>query len=283
MAQRSRKVQSARVRLDKVAPEEPPRPPLAVDKTLTKGLQLLEALSECEGSRGISELALELSLTKSNVHRLLQTLIRCGYVTREAGTERYLLSSKLWRISRRGKPFDALRRLVRPVLRAVVEETSESAVFVAIENDELILIDQVETKNPVRVFFSIGQSFQIDEVVMMGKSLTALQMVALATRPQMEVRQAIQKVRKQLQEGEAFVDLKLSELAEIRKNGFALSLGEWVTGVNAVAVPVADASGNLIGALSCFGPADRVADGSLKKIQKILALKARELSQRLCE
>jgi IclR family transcriptional regulator, KDG regulon repressor len=194
-----------------------------------------------------------------------------------------MLSSKLWRVSRRGRPFDALRRLVRPILRALVEETSESVVFVVIEDDELVLIDQVETKNPVRVFFSIGQSFPIGEVVMMGKSLTALQMVALASRPQTEARPAIQKVRKQLQEGESFVDLKLSELLEIRKNGFALSLGEWVTGVNAVAVPVADASGNLIGALSCFGPADRLADGSLKRIQKILGLKARELSQRLCE
>src|SRR5580698_4750005 len=121
-------------------PETPAKAPevaaAPVDKTLTKGLQLLEAMAEGEQSRGISELALQLSLTKSNVHRLLQTLSKCGYVTRETGTDRYLLSTKLWRVSRRGRPYDALRRLARPVLRTLVDDTGESVLFCVIENDE---------------------------------------------------------------------------------------------------------------------------------------------------
>ncbi len=274
MARRSRKTQSNPA----AAPARAP----AVDKTLTKGLQLLEALSEHEGSRGISELALQLSLTKSNVHRLLQTLIKCGYVTREAGTERYLLSTKLWLVSRRGRPFDALRRLVRPVLRTLAEETDESVLFVVVENDEIVPIDQVETQNPVRVFFSVGQSYPIDRVIMKGKGLTALQLIALAARPQMEARAAVRKIQKELRKGEAFVDRQLTQLTDIRKDGFALSLGEWVTGVNAVAVPVWDMSQNLIGVMSCFGPVDRVPESNLKRIQKILSLGAQELSRRIC-
>jgi IclR family KDG regulon transcriptional repressor len=266
-----------------IAAKELPQLPALGDKTLTKGLQLLEALSQREGARGISELAQELLLTKSNVHRLLQTLSRCGYVTREAGTERYLLSSRLWQMSHRGKPFDALRRLVRPALQSLVDETNESVVFVVVENDDLVLIDQVETQNPVRVvFFSVGQSFPVDRVVMMGKGLTALQLIALAHRPQIEARLSLRKVQKQLQKRAFFVNLQVSALAEIRKNGSAFSRGEWVTGVNAVAVPVLDLSHKLIGVLSCFGPADRIPDGSLRKIQKILSRKAQELSLRIC-
>jgi IclR family transcriptional regulator, KDG regulon repressor len=262
---------------------EPAPPPAAVDKTLTKGLQLLEALSEGEESRGISELALQLSLTKSNVHRLLQTLSKCGYVTREASTERYLLSTKLWRVSRRGRPFDALRRLVRPVLRTLVEETNESVLFCVVESDELVPIDQVETQSPVRVFFSVGHPFPIDRVILDGKGLTALQLIALAGRSQMEARSAARKVQKQLQKNEAYGDLLFSQIAEIRKNKFAISRREWVSGVNAVAVPVPDSSQNLIGVLSCFGPADRVPDGALKKIQKLLSRGAHEITRRLCE
>lgn len=254
----------------------------AGDKTLTKGLQLLEALAECEGSRGISELAHELSLTKSNVHRLLQTLIRCGYVSREVSTERYVLSSKLWQVARRGRPHDALRRLVRPILRALVEETAESVLFCVIENDELIPIDQVETHYPVRVFFSVGQAFPIDRVIMMGKAFTALQLIALASRPQMEARLAFRKVQKQLQKSASFVDQQMAQLDEIRKNGFATSLGEWVSGANAVAVPINGSAGTLVGVLSCFGPADRLPESRLRKIQKLLAFKARDLSRLLC-
>jgi hypothetical protein len=58
---------------DALAIKEPAQPSAAVDKTLTKGLQLLEALSEGEESRGISELALQLSLTKSVSQRVKAT------------------------------------------------------------------------------------------------------------------------------------------------------------------------------------------------------------------
>jgi DNA-binding IclR family transcriptional regulator len=168
------------------------------------------------------------------------------------------------------------------VLRDLVEETSESVLLCVLENDELVPIDQVETHYPVRVFFSVGQSFPIDRVVMMGKALTALQLVALASRPQMEARLAIRKVEKQLQKSAGYVELELAKLAEVRKHGFAMSKGEWIDGANAVAVPVTDAARNLIGVLSCFGPADRLSDATLRKIQKMLALGAQELSRRLC-
>ena len=260
-------------------------PPSAagVDKTLTKGLALLEVLADAEGSRGISDLANQLSLSKSNVHRLLQTLVRCGYVTREAGTERYLMSSKLWRIARRARPFDALRRTIRPVLLDFVEKAGESALFVVVDDDEMIPIDQVETHNPVRVFFTVGQPFPIDEVVMMGKALTALQLVALADRSLTDAGLAARKVQKQLQTSAAFAERQLAWINAARNEGFAMSRGEWVVGASAVAVPVRDAARHLIGVLSCFGPAERLTDARLEEIHKMLSVAARELSRRICE
>jgi IclR family transcriptional regulator, KDG regulon repressor len=88
-------------------------------------------------------MAVVLVAQQSNVHRLLQTLSRCGYVTREASAERYLLSSKLWQVSRRGRSFDALRSLVRPILQNLVEETDESVVFVVVKHEDLVVIDRL--------------------------------------------------------------------------------------------------------------------------------------------
>jgi DNA-binding IclR family transcriptional regulator len=144
------------------------------------------------------------------------------------------------------------------------------------------VIDQVLIANPVRVvFFSMGQSFPIDRVVMMEKGLTALQLIALASWPETQARSARRKVRGQLKKGKSFIDNQLSELLAIRRNGCATNRGAWVSGVNAVAVPVSDLSNNLIGILSCFDPADRLAERSLGRIQKALTHKARELSRRL--
>jgi IclR family transcriptional regulator, KDG regulon repressor len=278
---RQRAFFQAAITSQKPAPITASPPSATVDKTLTKGLHVLESLTASEGSRGISELALELSLTKSTVHRLLQTLSRCGYVTREAGTERYLLSSKLWRLSRHSRPFEALRRLVRPLLSSVVEETGESAVFALIEDDDLVIIDQVETQNPIRVvFFSVGQSFAVYSIVVPGKALTALQLIALAYRSDAEARRGLRRAQTKLRRGASSVDAQMAGLAAIQKAGVAISQGEWVGGVNAVAVPVSDASHGLavLGVLSCFGPSDRATEASLQKFQRILSLKARELS-----
>ncbi|TIM67937.1 MAG: IclR family transcriptional regulator [Mesorhizobium sp.] len=51
-----------------------------MDKAFIKGLRLLEALALSEQPRGVTDLAAELKLTKSNVHRLLTTLQTHGYV-----------------------------------------------------------------------------------------------------------------------------------------------------------------------------------------------------------
>lgn len=252
-----------------------------VDKTLTKGLQLLEALAESEQSRGISELALQLSLTKSNVHRLLQTLVKCGYVGREANTERYLLSTKLWRISRRGRPFDSMRQLIRPVLRGVVDETGESALFCIRDNDELTPVDQVESPGPVRIFFSVGQPFPVDRVIMSGKDLTAIQLIALAGRPQLEVQAAARRIQKDAGAGPAYGEALVTRIEQIRRDGFAFSRGEWVSGVSAVAVPVMDRAQETLGVLSCFGPSDRLPDTQLKRVQKILLRAAAEIGRRV--
>ena len=117
---------------------------------------------------------------------------------------------------------------------------------------------------------------------MNGKGLTALQMIALAGRPQMEARTAARKVQQQLHKDDAYGDLLSSQISETRNNKFAFSRGEWVSGVNAVAVPVQDLSNNLIGVLSCFGPADRVPDSNFKVIQKVLSRGAAEIARRLC-
>jgi len=247
-----------------------------VDKTLTKGLQLMEALSRSAGSRGISELAKELSLTKSNVHRLMQTLIASGYVRKDEATERYLLSSKLWRLSRLGQPLYGLREIVRPVLRVAVEKTSDSVLFAVVEGDEMLIVDHVETKSVVRVYFSMGQVIRVDEPVVPGKGLTALQMVALAYLSFGRTSEGVSKKR-------AVVNPWVSDgrLVQIRKDGFGVSRGSWLKDVNAVVVPVFDIDQKFVGVLSCFGPESRLTESRFAPIARILAQLALQIRDRL--
>lgn len=250
----------------------PKKPKAPSDKSLTKGLQVLEALAKSEGPRGVSELARELDLTKSNVHRLMQTLILSGYVNKDEATDRYELSSKIWRLSLLGPPFANLRLIIRPILRDAVEKAGDSVLFAAAEVDELVIIDQVETQRVVRVYFSMGQSFRMDQIIRTGKGLTALQLVALANRP---LRDKLAQVR-----GKAEKPLvSATRLEQIRNDGFALSKGNWIADVNAVNIPVFDTEQRFLGVLSCFGPATRLNDKRIPAVLKILQTAASKIAE----
>lgn len=70
-----------------------------MDKTLTKGLAILEALARRKQPIGASDVAKILGLTKRNTHRLLQTLQQLDFVQKEREGGRYKLTTKLWEIS----------------------------------------------------------------------------------------------------------------------------------------------------------------------------------------
>lgn len=252
-----------------------------MDKTLTKGLQLLESLSRSERARGVSELAAELALTKSNVHRLLQSLTSCGFVSRERGGDRYVLTSKLWRLSRLQRPHRALLDLVHPSLSELVAETGETASFAIVEGDDVVMIDQVETPHTVRVFYAIGDAHPLDHVLLSGKGLSALQQVAFAFRPDLEVQRALQTVGRELAQPASYVAEQLARIRKVREQGFALSRGEWVEGVNAVAAPVAGRAGDLIGILVSFGPAHRLPDPAIAAVRQATCAAAKTLAARL--
>lgn len=242
------------------------------DKSLTKGLMLIEAMSKSQGTRGISELARELALTKSNVHRLMQTLIASGFVYKDEATDRYELSSRLWRLAQLSPPFAHLRLIARPILRSAVDQADDSILFAAAENDELIIIDQVETQKVVRVYFSLGQSFRMDQIIRAGKGLTALQQVALAFRPLEQTLSDSESKRGRITP---------AKLNQIRKAGFALSQGTWIADVNAVNIPVFDVDQRFLGVMSCFGPATRLTERRFPTVLKILRHAAAQIAEKL--
>ncbi|MGV2113811.1 IclR family transcriptional regulator [Agrobacterium salinitolerans] len=253
------------------------------DKTLTKGLQLLEALSENDHPRGISEIAAELDLTKSNVHRLMQTLVKTGYVAKDERTEKYFLSPKLWRLARPQRQYAALRNLVRPTLEKLTSVTNEAATFAVVEREEVVIIDQLDTENSQRIFFTPGQTLPIDEIVLRGRSLTAFQMLTLSTWPEADASQAIAKIARQLAKPPGFVEDRMNELVKIRVEGYAISEGAWNPDIKAVAAPVYNRYDKLFGILMTFGPADRLEPSAFANAKLVTKEYAERVTVALCK
>src|SRR3546814_2537753 len=106
-----------------------------MEKTVVKAFSLIEALARGAPSRGISELGRELGLTKSNVHRLLDTLQSLGHVTRsDNGT--YALSFELWRIGMSVISRLDIKGIALPYLQKLAHETGVTARLTVFANDQ---------------------------------------------------------------------------------------------------------------------------------------------------
>ncbi|HSP26593.1 MAG TPA: helix-turn-helix domain-containing protein, partial [Saliniramus sp.] len=70
-----------------------------MDKTLLKGLALLEALARSPQPRGVTDLAREQGIGRSNAHRTLQTLAAAGFVKQDE-TSAYSCTLKLFELGR---------------------------------------------------------------------------------------------------------------------------------------------------------------------------------------
>ena len=74
-------------------------------------------------------------------------------------------------------------------------------------------------------------------------------------------------------------EILFENLAQYRKQGFALSEQEYEEEINAVAAPILDAHGQPIAAITVAGPAYRLLRERMHEIGPIIVATAREIAQ----
>ena len=145
--------------------------PVKLDSTLSKGLMVLERLAASRDGMGVSELARELQLSKSNTFRLLQTLTALGYL-RNDESRSYSATMKVWQLGRAVVEHLDLSKIAAPQMRKLSDGTGE-AIYLAVPDGLTVLyIDKIESTQPIRSWNPIGGSAPI-HCVATGKALLA--------------------------------------------------------------------------------------------------------------
>ena len=93
---------------------------------------VLETLAKT-GPIGLSDLCREVSLNKTTVHRLLNSLLYMGYVRQDTQTSRYSLSFKIWDIANQFVSKIDIVEEARPSLRELAAKTGETVHLVQID------------------------------------------------------------------------------------------------------------------------------------------------------
>ncbi len=244
-----------------------------VEKTLIKGLKVLEAIARRERPCGVSELATELGMTKSNAFRMLQTLIGAKYVNQDAGTGLYSASVRLFELGLIVGSHIDVREVARPILAAMVDRTLENASIGILEGTDVFYVDRVDSPNRVRAVVRNGERLPA-HTSSCGK-------VLLAYAPDTAVKgmrgHLARHTARTITSYPAFV----RELARIRGQGYSVTRGEWHVEISSVAVPIQNRKGDVSSALMVSGPTTRFTEDKVPKFIEALKWGAKEIAARL--
>ena len=136
--------------------QEKERP--AGSQSLFRGLMLIEILSNYPNGCPLAHLSELAGLNKSTVHRLLQGLQSCGYVTTAPAAGSYRLTTKFIAVGQKALSSLNIIHIAAPHLEALNIATGETINFSSREDDHAILIYKLEpTTGMLRTRAYIGQ------------------------------------------------------------------------------------------------------------------------------
>lgn len=240
-----------------------------MDKAVVKAFSLLEILSQNNSPMGITELANEADLGKSNVHRLLQTLMTLGYV-RKSNDTLYTASLKVWELGSQVISRVNVRDVARPYMQMLAEATGETVHLSELFDNQVLYIDKIESREPVRAYTHLGGRAPA-YCTATGKAMLAYQTDEVIDAV---MAGATAHTEKTIVLPEAF----LTHASTIRAQRYAMNRGEWRKDVIGISAPISCALGRVVSAIGLSAPASRVSEKQLKAVAPQLIEYAEKIS-----
>ena len=244
-----------------------------IDKTLAKGLAILEKMSQMDRPVGVSELANSNNLTKSNVHRLLQSLKKLGYIRQCATSPAYELTPKMWEIGSAYLSHTNIHAAAFDDMHSLGRVSKETIHLSILDHQDIIYIGKIDSRLPIQAYSQLGARAPIHAVAT-GKAILAHQnahaLEEILPDP-LEIYTTTTVNKEQL-----FEELKL-----VAANGYAINMGEWRAGVNGVAAPIWDASREVCAGIGITGPAERLDYSTLIEFAPTVVRAAKNISKKI--
>lgn len=219
---------------------------------LEKALLVVDAVVSKDQPVGLAYLTGELDLPKPTIHRVLAQLERAGLVQRAPGTERYVVGSRLNRLSAR--TLGSLNQGVptRAILDSLVVEIGETCNIGMLDQHQVTYLDRVECDSHLRVNLARGSRVPA-HCTAIGKLLLA-HLPAAARDRLLAVAPLKRYTANTIVERREFE----RELQRIRVRGFSINDQEYVVGMIAMAVPIRAGAECPVAALAVHAPTPRL-------------------------
>ena len=242
-------------------------------KTVQKALRILESLGEQQPQRP-SEIARQLGLSRSNIHRLLSTLEEMGYVERRPDAT-YCLGFKVFMLGSNFTAPNDISDIAYPIMKRLANISQENVNLGVLYEKKVLYLNKIKSPHNLKLDTPIGKMDPLHctglgKILLSGFSEEELKAYLATTR-------LVQYTAKTITEP----DRLLKHISKVRKQGFSLDFEELEEGVNCIAAPIYDHKHQILAAISVSAPSVRLTNQAIKQLKAHLIENCTAVSKKL--
>ncbi|MER5775781.1 IclR family transcriptional regulator [Streptomyces sp. NPDC002039] len=241
-----------------------------MSQSVERALRILPALAR--GPAGLGEVAEDLGVHKSTALRLLRTLHEQGFVYRQQDG-RYRLGARIFALAAEAIENLDIRGIAHPHLVELNRLTGHTVHLALHQDDEVVYIDKVDSRYPVRMYSRIGRPVPL--------TVAAVAKLLLADLPEAERRALAGRIEYPAYTARSTPDAQafLRELDLVREQGWATDFGGHEESVNCVGAPVRGPDGRVVAAMSLSAPTVVVGADALLELLPLVRRGADAISR----
>ena len=259
---------------DPTAAAGPTNPgPISAVQSVDRAITALEFLAR-RGEAGVSEVAAAIGVHKSTASRLLGALQGRGLVEVAGDRGRYRLGYGILRLAgAMGGRLDVTSQ-GREICEELAEQLGETVNIAVLQGNQVVNVFQVHGGGAISVNNWVGRPTPL-HATSSGKVLLAYLSKSLQDKIFSEGLTSYTP--------DTVTDVRVlrQQLAQVHVEGFAVTEGEYETGLNAVAAPVLGGNGGAVAAISVSGPAYRLPATDVIRTARIVVAAAARISERM--
>lgn len=242
-------------------------------RSVERTLNILFLIAKSPAALSLGEISGSTGLDKATVLRLLAALEQFRLVQRDDKTRVYTIGSGAWKL---GSYYQSeLKAIAEGHLRKLCDITGESVTLVVARGLERVVLMAMEASHELRVVPDLNSVVPVysgasGKVLMAYLESEKLDSIIEKTglRPVNEYH---------LIDRDSF----LSSLEQVRRDGYAVSIGDVTMGAVAIAVPVFNADGSVLAVVSLRGPESRLKKDRVKSLTPLVMEAAGDIAREL--
>ncbi|MBB1597108.1 IclR family transcriptional regulator [Achromobacter sp. UMC46] len=218
---------------------------------LARGLDVLRCFRHGVTALGNLDLARLTGLPKPTISRITYTLTELGYLRYHPDTGKYSPGYGVLALGFGLLAGLEVRELAKASMTELARDTGGAVALGAFDGDAMTYVEAIHGSSALYLRLPVGYRASLDSA--MGRAY-------LASLPAGACDEAMARLGAAAPPKDAIARARL----ELQDSGCCFAIGEWQSGINAVAVPFTSITGEGVFVMSCGGPASLLPEPDLR-------------------